>query len=329
MAQNTYRIGRLLGWALVTIVVATISFAIYVYQYWHQPIASQMTLEVGQGDTGLTIAKSLKAPRSVLDEWVIKVGLRVFPLVPLAGEYGLARGTTLYERMQKIARGEVVKHHITIPPGLTWKQIVGLISSDTRIIQDFVPSPEQLGLAHYDSPEGWFYPDTYQFSKPYRASQLIRRAVQRMKRQLSRAWDMRDKSLPLKDPYEMLILASIVEKETGRDDERAKVAGVFIARIRKGMRLQSDPTVIYGLGEQFDGDLRKADLQRDTPYNTYRRHGLPPTPIACPDYKSLLAVAQPDIDGSLYFVADGNGGHVFAKTLDEHNKNVRKYQLRK
>lgn len=330
MAQGIHRLMKRLTLVLLGLgLLCLVAGSAIVYQYWHEPLLTSGTIEVRNGDGALPVALALRKPRHRFDLLATQIGVRFWQFKPLVGEYAFEKGTSLYQRMQKITKGDVVRHNIVIPPGLTWNKIIHRIASDPRIDFDEVPSLETLGLAEYGSPEGWFYPDTYQFSRPYSASQLIKRAVKRMKTQLNSVWNERSKDLPLTNPYELLILASIVEKETGRDDERARVAGVFISRLRLGMRLQSDPTVIYGLGNQFDGDLRKADLRRYTPYNTYRRNGLPPTPIACPNIKSLNAVAHPVIDGALYFVADGSGGHVFAKTLEEHNKNVRKYQLRK
>lgn len=169
-------------------------------------------------------------------------------------------------------------------------------------------------------------PDTYLFDKQSSDIELLARAHRAMKNKLDLAWNERAPGLPYKTPYEVLIMASIVEKETGRSDDRAQVAGVFVNRLRKGMLLQTDPTVIYGLGETFDGNLRKRDLQTDTPYNTYARSGLPPTPIAMPGLASIQAALHPSANDMLYFVARGDGSSHFSRTLDEHNKAVSKYQ---
>ncbi len=179
-------------------------------------------------------------------------------------------------------------------------------------------------------PEGLFFPDTYLFGKGTSDIDLLRQARDRMRKELAAAWATRREDLPLKDDYEALILASIVERETGHPDERARIAGVFVERLRRGMRLQTDPTVIYGLGEKFDGNLRRADLERDGPYNTYTRAGLPPTPIALPGAASLRAAVQPDERGELFFVATGagDGRHAFSKTLAEHEAAVRQYLVR-
>ncbi len=186
-------------------------------------------------------------------------------------------------------------------------------------------------LGEGDRPaEGLFFPDTYLYGKGARDIDLLRQARDRMRKELAAAWATRHENLPLRDEYEALILASIVERETAHPDERARIAGVFIERLRRGMRLQTDPTVIYGLGEKFDGNLRRADLERDGPYNTYTRTGLPPTPIALPGAAALRAAVQPDERGELFFVATGlgDGSHVFSKTLAEHEQAVKQYLVR-
>ena len=176
------------------------------------------------------------------------------------------------------------------------------------------------------APEGRFFPDTYLYAKNSGELAVLREALQLMDKRLAAAWDARAPGLPLKSPDEALILASLVEKETGQAADRAEIAGVFINRLKRGMRLQTDPSVIYGLGEAFDGNLRRRDLSTDTPFNTYTRAGLPPTPIAMPGKASLMAAVQPADTQSLYFVARGDGSSHFSPTLDEHNRAVNKYQ---
>jgi UPF0755 protein len=175
--------------------------------------------------------------------------------------------------------------------------------------------------------EGWFFPDTYRFAKQASDVDVLKQANSAMRKQLAAAWGRRAADTPLRSEYELLVLASIVEKETGRPEDRTRIAGVFSNRLRTGMRLQTDPTVIYGLGTRFDGNLRKRDLETDTPYNTYTRDGLPPTPIAMPGLASLEAASRPDPTDALYFVARGDGSSEFSRTLPEHNRAVRKYQL--
>jgi UPF0755 protein len=182
--------------------------------------------------------------------------------------------------------------------------------------------------ASESSPEGLFFPDTYRFARGTRDLAILAQAHAAMRSQLESAWGARASGLPFDTPYEALVLASLVEKETRIDAERSRISGVFVRRLRLGMRLQSDPTVIYGLGASFDGDLRTADLLTDTPYNTYTRAGLPPTPIAMPGAASLLAAVQPDQGDALFFVATGDGGHYFSATLAEHQRAVQRYLQR-
>ncbi len=181
----------------------------------------------------------------------------------------------------------------------------------------------------YKTFEGLIYPDTYKFPRGTTDLQFIERAYKQMQRVLEQEWQQREKDLPLKTPYEVLILASIVEKESGVSSERSKIAGVFIRRIKKKMRLQSDPTIIYGMGDDYKGNIRRKDINKKTAYNTYQIGGLPPTPIAIPGREAIHAVLHPEKGKSLYFVADGSGGHVFTNNLKAHNKAVRKYILKK
>jgi UPF0755 protein len=184
-----------------------------------------------------------------------------------------------------------------------------------------------LGLEH--SLEGWLFPDTYRFTPGTADIDILKRAHAVMKKRLADAWSTRDATIPLKSSYEALILASIVEKETGQASERPLIASVFMNRLKRSMRLQTDPTVIYGMGDRFDGNIRKRDLSADTPWNTYTREGLPPTPIAMPGMASLRAATHPTESDYLYFVARGDGSHEFSRTLEEHNRAVAKYQLGK
>jgi UPF0755 protein len=184
----------------------------------------------------------------------------------------------------------------------------------------------RLGL-DAPSPEGLFFPATYHYEDGDSDLDILARAARRMQKELDTAWQGRRDGLPYTSPYEALIMASIIEKETGRAEERARIGGVFVRRLQRGMKLQTDPTVIYGLGTGFDGNLRRADLRRDTPYNTYVHHGLPPTPIAMPGADAIAAALDPAPGSALYFVAKGDGAHHFSNSLREHNAAVRRYQL--
>ncbi len=251
-----------------------------------------------------------------------------------AGEFALQPGTTPQGLLRAFVSGDVVQHSITVVEGWTFRDLRKALASapkiehTTRGLQDdaVMRALGEDGM----NPEGLFFPDTYLFGKGTRDIDLLRQSRDRMRKELAAAWGSRHENLPLKDEYEALILASIIERETGHPDERARIAGVFVERLRRGMRLQTDPTIIYGLGEKFDGNLRRADLERDGPYNTYTRNGLPPTPIALPGAAALRAAVQPDVRGELFFVAtgEGDGQHAFSKTLAEHEAAVRRYLVR-
>ncbi len=246
-----------------------------------------------------------------------------------AGEYRVDPGLTAPELLERMRRGDVVLHGLTVPEGATFADFLAAVRAHpaVRVTEH---SPESLMEALGEpgrAPEGLFFPETYRFARGTTDVALLRQARDQMRRHKAEAWAMRRPGLPLADPYEMLILASIIEKETGLDSERERVAGVFVRRLDIGMRLQTDPTVIYGLGDDFDGRLRRRDLTTDTPFNTYTRHGLPPTPIALPGRRSLEAAVNPADEDALYFVATGlpDGSHHFSATLDEHNSAVARY----
>jgi UPF0755 protein len=247
-----------------------------------------------------------------------------------AGSYELARGATPRTLLQMLVRGEESLRSVTLVEGWNWRQVRQALSRaeqlrpDTENLSDEMIM-SQLGRAGLPA-EGRFFPDTYTYAKGSSDLAVLRRALHAMEKKLDAAWAQRAPDTPLKTPTEALILASIVEKETGKPADRAMIAGVFVNRLRIGMMLQTDPTVIYGLGEAFDGNLRKRHLQADTAWNTYTRAGLPPTPIAMPGKASLLAAVQPAQTKALYFVARGDGSSQFSATLDEHNRAVNKFQ---
>ncbi len=246
------------------------------------------------------------------------------------GTYLLPNGASLGKVLLQIARGDRVKESIAIIPGVTIWQLRSLMDSQSAMIHRTKGMSnkellQQLNL-NYSSDEGLFLPDTYVFDPDELDLNIYRRAAQAMQKQLLQIWEQRDAGLPLKTPYELLILASIVEKETGRLSDRNLVSAVFINRLNKGMPLQTDPTVIYGIGPKFDGNLKKADLRRDTPYNTYMHKGLPPTPIAMPSKESILAAAHPAKSNALFFVAKGDGSSHFSQNLKEHEAAVDRYQ---
>jgi UPF0755 protein len=248
-----------------------------------------------------------------------------------AGTYRLDRPLTPLEILDKLARGDVVLVPIRFVEGTTFQQWRAELEGDPQLRHTLAGKDEGeiralLGIADA-SLEGWFFPDTYRFSPGSSDLEILRRAHAEMARRLDEAWAARAPDLPLATPYEALVLASIVEKETGLASERALIASVFVNRLKRGMRLQTDPTVIYGMGERFDGNIRKKDLEADTPWNTYTRGGLPPTPIAMPGEEALRAALHPADTRFLYFVARGDGSHEFSSTLEQHNRAVARYQL--
>jgi UPF0755 protein len=247
-----------------------------------------------------------------------------------AGNYELTTGLTPYVLLQKLARGEESLKALTLVEGWNWRQVRAALAREEFLRQesaglDDAALMQALGRAG-TSPEGRILPDTYTYAKGSSDIAVLRRALHAMDRRLADAWALRAADTPLKNADEALILASIVEKETGRAADRAQIAGVFSNRLRIGMLLQTDPTVIYGLGEKFDGNLRRRDLLADTPWNTYTRAGLPPTPIAMPGKAALMAAVQPGQTKALYFVARGDGTSHFSSSLDEHNRAVNRYQ---
>lgn len=252
-----------------------------------------------------------------------------------AGEYALEPGLTPLGLLQLLASGAVVEHSFTIIEGWSTRELLIALRAESTLTWDLgekLPATEtllsqlDLGAGHA---EGRFLPETYRYARGANASHLLIRAYRAMEQALAQAWAQRIPDLPFDSAEEALILASIVEKETGVASERRTIAGVFTRRLRKNMRLQTDPTVIYGIGPSFDGDIRYRDLRRDTPYNTYTRGGLPPTPICNPGVAALQAAVNPEPGTALYFVSKGDGSHVFSDTLAEHNAAVRRYQLRR
>ena len=246
------------------------------------------------------------------------------------GTYMLPLRTSVGKILLQIARGDRVRESIAIIPGMTIWQVRALIDAHPALIHQTkgISSKQLLQAINlaYPSDEGLFFPDTYIFDPDEPDVNIYRRASQAMQKQLGIVWEQRDSNGPLKTPYQLLTLASIVEKETGRASDRGLVSAVFINRLNKNMPLQTDPTVIYGIGPQFNGNLRKADLRKDSPYNTYMRKGLPPSPIAMPSRESLLATAHPEKSDALYFVARGDGTSHFSKNLNEHEGAVNRYQ---
>ncbi len=246
------------------------------------------------------------------------------------GVYTLDRPLTPLELYAKIQRGDVSQAMVQFIEGWNWRDVRAMLAAQPMLKHDSAGMSNaelmQAIGAEESHPEGLLFPDTYFYAPHTSDIQVLRRAYRLQHEKLMAAWEVRSAGLPYRTPYEALIMASIVEKETGAAFERAQIAGVFLNRLRLGMRLQTDPTVIYGVGERFDGNLRKVDLQRDTPYNTYTRAGLPPTPIAMPSEAAIRAALNPARTDALYFVSRGDGTHVFSSNLAAHNRAVNRYQ---
>ncbi|WP_297798993.1 endolytic transglycosylase MltG [Arenimonas sp. GDDSR-1] len=249
------------------------------------------------------------------------------------GDYEFSDGTTPAGVLAKLASGDTARVKFTLVEGRSFRQMRTELATLSELDDDLTGKSDSEIMALLDRqgvhPEGRFLPDTYFVPKSGKRSDLLRQAAEAMDAALAESWNGRDSGLPLKSPEELLTLASIVEKETGKAEERPQIAGVFVRRLQKGMRLETDPTVIYGIGDGYDGNIRKKDLQTVTPYNTYRMHGLPPTPIAMPGRAALQAAAHPAPGDALFFVATGDGGHVFSATYEQHRKAVSTYQLKR
>jgi UPF0755 protein len=296
--------------------------------------AGGQVFQLEPGTTGIDIVRQLGQSGLTRPGWEWRLLMRLEPHVYRAGEYRLEEGSGPQEVLEKLSSGQVIQYRVTLVEGWTFQQFAVALAENPVLKHELdLAAPGQwpgvssgLGIEH---PEGWFLPETYHFTRGDSDRDILVRAHEAMKQALEEAWASRLLGLPIESPYQLLILASIIEKETSLDEERERIAGVFTRRLHKGMRLQTDPTVIYGMGDSFDGDIRHRDLQTDTPYNTYTRHGLPPTPIAMPGMASLLAAARPAPGDELYFVADGQGGHTFSATLEAHQEAVRKLVERK
>ena len=250
-----------------------------------------------------------------------------------AGEYALTAGMTPRDLLLNMAAGKVLQRNFTIVDGWTFRDLRQALAKAEKLRQDGAGLDDAQLMAKLgapgEMPEGRFLPETYAYVKGDTDLDILRRAHAAMAKMLDTLWAQRDKQVPLATPYDALILASIVEKETGRAEERPRIAGVFVRRLQNHMLLQTDPTVIYGMGESYAGNIHKSDLVTDTPYNTYTRQGLPPTPIAMPGKPAIEAALHPAHGTELYFVSRGDGSHVFSSSLDEHNRNVACYQLKR
>jgi len=296
---------------------------------------SEQSVTIKKGDLIRHIAKQLHSLNIISHPEYFRLYARLSKKASKvkAGEYALKSGMTIVDIIDLFISGKVIQYSQTIVEGLMVKEVLNAIKNNKNLVhtehKDYQQDLLKFLNSDYTSLEGLLYPDTYNFPRNTSDFQFIKRAYKQMQKVLAEEWQNREKNLPLKNPYEALILASIVEKESGVSSERDKIAGVFIRRLKKKMRLQSDPTIIYGIGESYDGNIRRRDINKKTAYNTYQIDRLPPTPIAIAGREAIHAVLHPDKGKSLYFVADGSGGHVFSNNLKAHNRAVRKYILKK
>lgn len=298
-----------------------------------QPSSQEINIQSGSGLK--SIANQLVAQGVLKEPWrfILIAKLLQKEQYLQAGSYTLNKNISPYQLLLSLNHGKTTQGSITFIEGRTFEQMRQKLAINDAVKQTIAGLPESEILKLIGSPysvaEGLFFPDTFYFDRNTTDINLLKISYNAMQSKLEKAWQGRDQGLPYKTSYQALIMASIIEKETGKASERPMIAGVFLNRLRIGMRLQTDPTVIYGMGIRFDGNIRKKDLTIDTPYNTYTRSGLPPTPIAMPGLAAIEAALHPANTKALYFVGKGDGSHAFSNSLDEHNRAVAKYQLKK
>ena len=336
--------GRALGRGLIVLVLLAIAGGlVYGWMDYQRFVGTPLTVSAVTPSVDVAKGSSLRDVVGQLHEqqathtrplyWrVLAEQLRVAGRLH-AGEYALTAGMTPRDLLLNMAAGRVVQRNFTIVDGWNFHELRQALAKADKLKQDGASLDDEALMAKIgapgEMPEGRFLPETYAYVKGDSDLDVLRRARAAMTKLLDAQWSQRDKSVPLAAPYDALILASIVEKETGRADERPRIAGVFIRRLQTHMLLQTDPSVIYGMGDAYTGNIHKSDLTTDTPYNTYTRAGLPPTPIAMPGKPAIEAALHPASGTELYFVARGDGTHVFSSTLDEHNRNVACFQLKR
>ncbi len=329
---------RIIKFTIVLGALAIIGFAGYLAYYAKSPLnipsaSQEVSIKANSGLSSIA--------NQLVDQGVIKNKLLFVMLARVmgkesslqAGEYTLNANVTPYELLLSLTSGKTTQAKITFIEGKTFRDMLANLEKNpavTSTVQQ-LSNADIMALINPEQshPEGLFFPDTYYFDRGTKDIVLLKRAHEIMTAKLEQAWQAREPGLPYKNSYEALIMASIVEKETGKASERPMIAGVFVNRMRIGMKLQTDPTVIYGMGDGFDGNIRRKDLRKDTSYNTYTRYGLPPTPIAMPSLASIEAALHPAKTKALYFVGKGDGSHAFSNSLVDHNRAVAKYQLKR
>ncbi|MEQ6918283.1 endolytic transglycosylase MltG [Halomonas aquatica] len=308
------------------------------HRYWQSRLAAPIAIdeptlyEVPVGAGFHRVVGELAEQGILVEDWAFRLLVRLEPeslpaLRP--GEYRLMPGMSGRELLALLGSHEVVTYPLTIPEGWTFSQMREALDGAPKLAHRTTGLSDAEVMALLDReqrhPEGWFFPDTYRYHKGLSDLVILRQALERMETTLETIWETRDEDLPLESAYEALIMASLIERETGAPEERPQIAGVFKRRLERGMRLQTDPTVIYGMGERYEGNITRSDLREATPYNTYVIDGLPPTPIALPGQAALEAAVQPAEGETFYFVARGDGTHHFSRTLREHNNAVNRY----
>jgi len=337
MLEAARRRGKALGIVVLALVIlaAAAGYALLGEEFHAAgPAAAAVRLKVAAGESTRAVLTRLAAMGAVAHPREVELYLRLQHRNPRieVGTYEVPAHASPADIVRMFEQGRIVLDQITVVEGTRFADFRSELDARTDVVHTLRGKSDadvMSALGHPgEGPEGRFFPDTYRFAPGTSDLTLLAMAYDRMSAVLAKIWQERSGGLPFDTPYQALILASIVEKETGVADERSRVAGVFVNRLRRGMRLQSDPTVIYGLGSQYDGKIHTRDLTTDTPYNSYTRSGLPPTPICLPGLESLLAVVHPDQTDELYFVATGQGGHHFSKTLAEHDVELRAYLTR-
>jgi UPF0755 protein len=328
---------QLVFWAYL-ILACVIVRAIFFYQHLNTSLQipdvaeSPFLFSVGSGQPFVRLSEQLETAGIIGSSFDFRLFARLSGKAELvqAGEYVLDASMNALDLLENMVNGDIYYQQISIPEGWTLEQALRQLQEHPNIVSTInLQNKEELHSVFATDfyPEGLFFPDTYNFNNGISDRELLERGAALMQSVLEEEWQNRAVGLPFDTVYEALILASIVEKETGRADERSLIAGVFVNRLQNKMRLQTDPTVIYGLSDRYTGDLTRENLQEMTPYNTYRIEGLPPTPIALPGRDAIAAALNPDVTGYLYFVAKGDGSHYFSTTLEEHNAAVARYQL--
>ncbi|MBU2892593.1 endolytic transglycosylase MltG [Colwellia sp. D2M02] len=327
MLRKIILVVLLLGLSALVIV----SFNIKQAMQQSLPLSTPQLLTVVKGSSVNSFSKQLISLGWLNNSFYLKSYVKIFPQYAhiKAGTYQVTPQTNLQELLALLVSGKEHQFTITFIEGSTFKENLALLKADAHITQTLngqaITDIAQLLNIEHENPEGWIFPDTYAFTSGTTDVALLTRAYKKMVKQLNRLWQTRAQGLPYQSAYEVLIMASIIEKETSHIPEQPIISGVFLNRLRKNMRLQTDPTVIYGLGDRYQGDITYAHLREKTAYNTYRINGLPPTPIALPGLTALQATVNPAATDYYYFVSQGNGQHTFSRTLSEHNKAVKRY----